>query len=183
MLDRTANPRRHRPVISIRRPANLGQQLRGNRTGTGVLNRVRRRLVPAAPGSPPGSNRRTPHLVSSGYSSIPPILSGEARSSLIAADRPATARIAVTSGSQRHHQHSPSDLGTHQPVRRRLGRVEQRIIGPYVIHVLKIAGTQPAVSRPHRTRTHSQTDPAKARRSESDWVKPVRRSRRGDSNP
>ena len=43
VLDCPANPRRHRPIISIGSPAYFLQQLRGKRTGIGTLSRDRRR--------------------------------------------------------------------------------------------------------------------------------------------
>lgn len=55
---------------------------------------------------------------------------------LVAADGSATARIAVAGGSERDHQHPASGLAAHQPVRRGLGRVEQRTAAPHVINVV-----------------------------------------------
>jgi hypothetical protein len=66
--------------------------------------------APAAPDSPAERRTHTPHLASSSCSSVPPVLGSEARSGLIAADRPATARVAVQSWSQRYHQHPPGNL-------------------------------------------------------------------------
>ena len=65
-----------------------------------------------------------------------PVLDGKRLRCLVAADRAATARIIAARRGQRHQQYPAADLRAHQPVRRRLRRVEQRIAGPHVIDVV-----------------------------------------------
>jgi hypothetical protein len=55
---------------------------------------------------------------------------------LVAADRPAAAGIATPGRRQRDDRDSASNLGAQQSVRRWLGRVEQRVACPHVLHVL-----------------------------------------------
>lgn len=45
-------------------------------------------------------------------------------------------RVTAARGSQRDHEHPAADLGAHEPVGWRLGRVEQRVAGPHVINVI-----------------------------------------------
>lgn len=45
--------------------------------------------------------------------------------------------IAIACRCQRNDQHPPRDLGARQPVRRRLRRLEERIIGPEVVDVVQ----------------------------------------------
>ena len=45
-------------------------------------------------------------------------------------------RVTTARGSQGDHEHPAAGLGAHEPVRWRLGRVEQRVAGPYVIDVV-----------------------------------------------
>ena len=45
-------------------------------------------------------------------------------------------RVTAARGSQWDHEHPAADLGAHEPVRWRLGRVEQRVAGPHVINVI-----------------------------------------------
>jgi hypothetical protein len=44
--------------------------------------------------------------------------------------------VPAARGSQWDHKHPASGLGAHEPVRWRLGRVEQRVAGPHVINVI-----------------------------------------------
>src|SRR5690348_3661266 len=48
----------------------------------------------------------------------------------------ASAQVTATRGSHWDHEHPAPDLGAHEPVRWRLGRVEQRVAGPHVINVI-----------------------------------------------
>ena len=45
-------------------------------------------------------------------------------------------RVTTARGSQGDHEHPAASLGAHEPVRWRLGRVEQRVAGLYVIDVV-----------------------------------------------
>ena len=42
----------------------------------------------------------------------------------------------MTGRGQRDHQHPATDLGAHQPVGRRLGRMEQGVAGPDIVDVI-----------------------------------------------
>src|SRR5699024_1191161 len=66
------------------------------------------------------------------YSSAPPVLRREARSSLITTNRTTMAWIAITCRCQWHHEYAASNLRAHQPMRRRHSRVEQRITCPHL---------------------------------------------------
>ena len=44
--------------------------------------------------------------------------------------------IPAARGSQRHHEHPAAGLAAHEPVRGRLGWVEQRIAGPHVVGIV-----------------------------------------------
>jgi hypothetical protein len=63
-------------------------------------------------------------------------LGGKPVRRLIAADWTTSVRVTAARGSQRDHKDPAPDLGAHEPVRWRLGRVKQRVAGPYVINVI-----------------------------------------------
>lgn len=100
----------------------------GNRTGTGSVILERRRGRPAGPGFLGERRTRIPRQGSSSlWSSVLPVPVGQAGRCLVTADRTASARISRVRWGQRNHQDSLADVGDHQPVRRRSGRVEQGI--------------------------------------------------------
>jgi hypothetical protein len=45
-------------------------------------------------------------------------------------------RVTAARGRQRDHEHPAADLGAHEPVRWRLGRVEQRVADPHITDVI-----------------------------------------------
>ena len=93
--------------------------------------------VPAAPGFPAARRNRIPGQVSwACSSSVSPVLGGKPVRRLIAADRTASVRVTAARGSQGDHEHPAAGLGAHEPVRWRLGRVEQRVAGPHIIDVI-----------------------------------------------
>jgi hypothetical protein len=93
--------------------------------------------APVAPGSPAAHRKRIPHQASSAWSSaVLPVLGGKRLRSLIAADRAAPPRVPAIRWGQRHHEDAATDLGAHEPVRGRLGRVEQRAAGPHVVDIV-----------------------------------------------
>lgn len=61
---------------------------------------------------------------------------GEARRSLVAADGSASAGIAAPRRSDGYDQHDAPGLRDHEPVGWRLGRIEQRVVGPDVEDVV-----------------------------------------------
>ena len=58
-------------------------------------------------------------------------------SRLIAADRTAPGRISRVWRRERYNQHSSSHLAHHQPVRRRFGRIEERVRLPHFVDVVE----------------------------------------------
>ncbi len=69
-------------------------------------------------------------------SSVSPVQGCSRSARLIAANGSAPAGIAVSGRCQWNHENPTSHLGTHELVRRRDRRVEQRIAGPLVIDVV-----------------------------------------------
>ena len=139
VLDGQADPGRQRAVVGVRRPPDQFQQLgrKADRHGSAQPGGIPPSCRPVAPGSPAARRRRIPPQASSAWSSaVLPVLGGECLRSLIAADRAAPSRVPAIGWGQRHHEDAATDLGAHEPVRGRLGWVEQRAARPRIVDII-----------------------------------------------